>query len=369
MSYRDASLVAVLLAALMLGSCSGTGTPAQEGPLPPRVVKLLALQPELLDAADKLVGGDCRQALPLLTVYVGQHEKSALSEYLLARAWICGDEFVKGAHHLARSWNRSDELHEEIRIVAKDAAARLAELYSRGQAGTFSHLRALFLLYQYGSADWHAPAAEQGKKDYAERLAQRGEHDKVVEVGEVMRRVGVSAETTFPFEAAALARLGETERLKALVDGLQKQVPERAGVLLHAAGLEAEAAFRAAEAVELFERCRRLPGPPATLEADLMRVLLKAGRPDDAVAIARMWIAGAPDDRDRALAVADLLMRFDRFDDTLGVLEEGRSRWQDDFRFSRMMIGLSRKLPDKVDASRVLGSYLSAAGTTVETLK
>jgi tetratricopeptide (TPR) repeat protein len=329
-------------------------------------VKLLADQPELQDAAGRLVRGDCRQALPLLTVYVGQHEKSALSEYLLARAWICSDEFVKGAHHLALAWNHSDELHEEIRLVAREAGARLSELYSKGQAGTFAHLRALALLYQYGAEDWYSAAAEQALADYAVRLAQRGDHVRQVDVAAIMRRVGVPIEKTFPLEAGALVRLGETERLRAAADALEKAGPEGTAGLLHAAGSEAEASFHAAEAVELFERCGRQAGAPATLELDLVRVLLKAGRPDDAVTRARAWLSGSPGDAERAVAIADLYLRFDRFEDAFGVLEEGRRVSPKDFRFYRALTGLSRKLPDRVKASEVLAGYLAEEAGTPE---
>jgi len=366
MSCRKASFVAAVLTAVGLVACSGAGASVEEGPLPPRVTALLAVQPELMDAAEKLAGGDCRQALPLLTVYVGQHEKSVLTEYLLARAWFCNEEYVKGAHHLARAWNQSEELHEEIRTVARDAGGRLAELYAKGQAGTFSHLRALFLLYQYGSADWYVRTAEAGLKDYALRLAQRGEHVRVVEVGDVMRRVGVSVEGIFPFLAAALARLGETERLRELAGELQEQVPDKAGALLHAAGLEAEAAFRAAEAVELFERCLALPSPPPSLGIDLVRGLLKAGRFDEAAKRVRTLVEQDPGDVEAAVEAAELLMRFDRFDDALALLEIGRTQAPRDFRFYRAMVGLSRKLPDKVKASQVLADYLGADGASLD---
>ncbi len=366
MLFGNAGRLAALLAAVAVIGCSGQTVQEAKGPLPPKVMELLALHPELSDAAQVLAGGDCRQALPLLTVYVGQHEKSALTEYLLARAWFCGEEFIKGAHHLALAWNQSEELHAEVREVARDAGARLSELYAKGQAGTFAHLRALYLLYQYGDPEWHSPAAEQALRDYAERLSQRGDHGKAVEVAEVMRRVGVPMQGVFPVAAAALVKLGEDEKLRKLADELEKSGGAEIGGLLHTAGLEAEAAFHAAEAVDLLERCARQPSAPASLELDLVRVLLKSGRAEEAVARAERWISAAPSDSERSVEIGDLLLRFDRFDEGLSVLNRGRKQNPGDFRFYRAMVGLSKKLPGKVKASEVLSDYLEATGSSAQ---
>jgi len=335
-------------------------------------MELVKEQPEYLDALKVLDSGECRQALPLLTVYLAQQERTEMVDYLLGRAYLCTGEFLKGAHHLRKAWMSAPApiLKEEIRAAAGRGAGRLATLHDQRGTLTYSELRACYLLSAFGDESWHSPAAVAALTDHAARLYQRGEYSRVLRVVSVMKRIGASPEKCLRAQAPALIKLGELEQLKTAVrEG--RDLLEPAGDTLYEMGRQAEESFRHMAAAWLYEQAAAASCSRESVQLDIARAYLKGEKPEQAGTAYGKYLEGTAGEarRARLLEVARLVEQFDNFDEAIAVLSEGRKEFDTDFEFYRALAALNKKVPDKCKPAEVFEEYLSAAGCSAAALE
>ena len=332
----------------------------------PEFMELIKPQADFVEVVDRLDKGECRRALPLLTIYLAQGDETEVADYLLGRAYLCAGDYVKGAHHLSKAWTAAPPaaLKPEIRGAAREGADSLVAQASARGGLAFAELKAAYLLYAFGDESWYSSEASALLASFAERLALRGDYLRILRVVKVMKRIGAGLEETFLVEAPTLVRLGELERLREVVASARAKLPDPVGEILFKVGLLAEEAFRHEAAAWLYQQCIEAGCGRDDAHLDLARAYLKAENFEAAGSAYAQYLAGTqgPPMADRIFRVADLLRQYDRFDEAIQVLSDGRKSNAAKFGFSRRLAALQKKVPDKVDAATIFGEYLVAAG-------
>jgi tetratricopeptide (TPR) repeat protein len=316
----------------------------------------LAAQPEVTDALARIDEGRCEEVLPLLTVYAGQEDRTELLDYLLGRAYLCAGESLKGAHHLRQAWIYGQALRADVRAAARAGADALVKRFAENGGLPYGQLRAGYLLLAFGRSGWYSPDAGMLLQAYAGKLQERGDYRMVLRVADVLSRIGAPTEECFDVSMPAHIRLGEREAVERLVT---ERNPS--GEALHALGIQAEKAFRHGIASWLFEQCRARECPAPTIGLDLARSYLKEQRLEDARKAWQGYLAGAGDAlAARTLEVTELLQRHDHLEEAHALLDAARRQDPGSFNLARALAALHEKLPEKVDAARILLDYLVA---------
>ena len=361
-----------LAAGFLLGGCSAAGgnqAALSKPDYPGGFLAFIAQQPDLEDALARIDGDECDRALPLLTLYSGQDERSEVVDYLLGRAYLCLGEFLKSAHHLKKAWVHGPDLRPLVRAAARDGARAVVAAHKKRDGLSFGELKACYQFHAFGTHEWYSPEASLALRDYGNKLAASGSDSRIAGVVKVMERIGAPATETFPLAAGALIRLGELAELKSLVAAQIDEFPVPHEILAQTAQV-AEAAFRHEAAAWLYAQSIERGSQDTQRHLHLATAYLKSQNWEPARLAWQQYLKSGESDEvsARLLTVASLLQRYDRHDEAIALLEEGKEAHPKDFTFYRELAALGFKVKEKIDPEVVFGEYLAHREFCLEAL-
>ena len=351
----------LLLSLLCAVACSPAAGGGGHGPAySPEFLEMVKEQPDLSEAARVLESGTCREAIPLLSYYFSRNEQPGPVNYLLGRAQLCLGDFPKGAQHLLTAVKADSTLAADINAVSAFYGRQLVELLQPEARDSYDKLRACYLLLKLSGPGFKLPAAAAPLSRFFRAKVKRGDYSAGLKIVDLMRGLGVKSEGTFALETEALARLGETEKLKELVAREEKLLGEGAGNLVYASALAAEAAYRPGIAAWMFARASGLGCDCPSVHLDAARAWLKDRNESSADAELKQYfqVESVEGLKARELEAAALLAKYDRYDGALKILAAGKARSPGDFDFYKAMAFLVNKAPEQVDPALLMGEYL-----------
>lgn len=362
----------LVLAMVFAAACSPAAGGGGRGPAySPELLEMVKEQPDLSEAARVLESGTCREAIPLLSYYFSRNEEPGPTNYLLGRAYLCLGDFPKGAQHLLEAVKASSSLQADVSAVSAFYGRQLVELLQPEGRDSYDKLRACYLLLKLSGPEFKLATAAAPLSRFFQVKVKRGDYSAGLKIVGLMKSLGIEPGVTFALEAEALARLGETEKLKALVEEEEKLLGEGAGDLVYAAALSAEAAYRPEIAAWMFARASSLGCDCPSVHLDAARAWLKARDEKGTGAELKTYLqAGAAEGlKGRELEAAALLGKYDRYDGALKILAAGKSRNPGDFDYYKAMAILVNKAPDQVDPALLMGEYLHHHNFSAEAME